>query len=78
MSSTAPSSARSWPETALDGTSAGLFAGFVVLLFLGYLYPGFPYEGLSVLPLVLALATLLTANLRAERRARLSPGPGPR
>jgi len=59
-----------WSEAALDGATSALFAGFVGLLFLGYLYSNFPYEGVSVAPLVLALAVLFWGNLRSERRER--------
>jgi hypothetical protein len=61
------------PEAAIDGVASVLFAGFVGVLFLGYLDPGFPYSSLATLPLVGSLVTLFWANLRVDRRARSAP-----
>jgi hypothetical protein len=67
------SSGYSLTEPATDGLAAGLFASFVVLVFLGYLYPSFPYGGLAAVPLFGSLATLFAANLKADRTARSHP-----
>lgn len=63
----------SLPEAVVDGIASALFAGFVGLLFLGYMDSGFPYASLATLPLLGSLATLFGANLRTDRRARSSP-----
>ncbi|HKN06531.1 MAG TPA: hypothetical protein VJ021_02850 [Thermoplasmata archaeon] len=61
-------------ESATDALAAGLFVGFVTLLFLGYLYPSFPYSGLAAIPLFGSLASVLWANLKSDRSTRsLSP-----
>ncbi len=61
------------PEAAIDGVASALFAGFVGVLFLGYLDPGFPYNSLATLPLLGSLATLFWANLRSDRATRSAP-----
>ncbi len=68
-------SSRTLTESAADALAAGLFVGFVTLLFLEYLYPSFPYGGLATIPLFGSLATVFWANLKSDRSTRsLSPG----
>jgi len=61
-------------DLALDGLASGLFAVFVVFLFLGYLdlYPKVPYSGFAAFPLFGALVTLLLANWRSNHRVGTS------
>ncbi|MGA8604478.1 MAG: hypothetical protein WB788_05380 [Thermoplasmata archaeon] len=57
-------------DAVTDGLATVLFVGFVSLLFLGYLYPSFPYSGLAAIPLFGSLATVFWANLRTDRGGR--------
>jgi cytochrome b561 len=57
-------------EAAADALAIALFVGFVVLLFLGYLYPSIPYSGLSAIPLIGSLVTVFWTNLRRDRPAQ--------
>lgn len=63
-----------YPEAVTDGIVSGLFAGFVLLLFLGYLNadPGLPFSTIAAVFLVGSLGTLFWANWRADRRGRVS------
>lgn len=60
-----------------DGVVTALFAGFVLLLFLGYLNtdPGLPFTSVAAALLVGSLGTLSWANWRTDRRARGSAPP---
>lgn len=64
-------------EALTDGAVCGLFAGFVLLLFLGYLNadPGLPFSAIAAVLLLAALGTLFGSNWRADRRARGSESP---
>ena len=57
-------------ESATDALATALFVGFVGLLFLGYLYPSFPYSGLAAILLVGSLAMVFWANLQTDRSTR--------
>ncbi len=57
-------------DVAVDSISAGLLAGFVGLLFLGYFDPSVPYSGFAILPLMGSLGLLFWMNRKADRTDR--------
>jgi len=57
----------------VDGIVGALFAGFVGILFLGYLAPAIPYDTLAPAPLAAALALLCWANFDEDRKSCAVP-----
>lgn len=66
-----------YSEALTDSAVSVLFAGFVLLLFLGYLNvdPGLPFSSLAAMLLVGSLGTLVWGNWSADRRGRDSVSP---
>lgn len=64
---------RGITDTAADVLAGALFIGFVGLLFWGYLDPGLPFSEISAVPFVGSLATVLWANVLADRRSCAVP-----
>lgn len=58
---------------AADSVVAGLLIALVGPLFVGYLDPDVPYDGLAVLPLLSSFLVLFWANRRADLLARSAP-----